>query len=111
MTSRKKPGVAFWTTVVVVVVLLAYPLSFGPACWLAGENETAMDAIPNAYYPILWLVKISRHEVRPGVFEQGTADHCIEWYATLGRKDGASPILLPNGERAWAVPPDPDPGP
>ena len=30
MTSdRNKPGVAFWATVVVVVVLVAYPLSFG----------------------------------------------------------------------------------
>ena len=27
--NRKKPGVAFWATVVVVVVLVAYPLSFG----------------------------------------------------------------------------------
>ncbi len=27
--SRKKPGVAFWATVVVVAVLVAYPLSFG----------------------------------------------------------------------------------
>jgi len=30
--SRKKPGVAFWATVVLVVAL-AYPVSFGPACW------------------------------------------------------------------------------
>ena len=31
---KKKPSVAFWATVVVVVVLVAYSLSFGPACWL-----------------------------------------------------------------------------
>jgi hypothetical protein len=31
--DRKKPGVAFWATAVVVVVLVAHPLSFGPACW------------------------------------------------------------------------------
>jgi hypothetical protein len=31
--DRKKPGVAFWATVVVVVAL-AYPLSSGPAVWL-----------------------------------------------------------------------------
>jgi hypothetical protein len=33
----KKPGVAFWATVVVVVVLIGYPLSFGPACWLTSQ--------------------------------------------------------------------------
>jgi hypothetical protein len=31
--DRKKPGVAFWATVIVVVVLVAYPLSFGPVGW------------------------------------------------------------------------------
>ena len=38
MTSRKKPGVAFWATVVVVVMLVAYPLSFGPACWYVART-------------------------------------------------------------------------
>ena len=33
MTDRKKPGVAFWATVGLVVVL-AYVLSVGPAQWL-----------------------------------------------------------------------------
>src|SRR5579871_4177494 len=32
MTSRKKPGVAFWATVALVVVLVSYLLSFGPIC-------------------------------------------------------------------------------
>src|SRR5262245_53120695 len=40
MTNRKKPGVAFWATVVVVVALVAYPMSFGPACWLAATPKT-----------------------------------------------------------------------
>jgi hypothetical protein len=38
MTDRKKPGVAFWATVVVVVLLVAYPLSFGPAS--GGKSRT-----------------------------------------------------------------------
>ncbi len=29
--SRKQPGMAFWATVVVVAMLVAYPLSMGPA--------------------------------------------------------------------------------
>ena len=32
-SDRKKPGVAFWATVVLVAVLVGYPLSFGP--WMA----------------------------------------------------------------------------
>jgi hypothetical protein len=34
MTDHMKPGVAFWTSVVVVVGLVLDPLSFGPACWI-----------------------------------------------------------------------------
>src|SRR4051812_6264463 len=37
MTDRKKPGVAFWATVVMVVALMAYPLSVGPACWISSR--------------------------------------------------------------------------
>ena len=32
MTSRKKPGVAFWATVAFSLPVL-YVLSFGPVCW------------------------------------------------------------------------------
>ena len=32
--DRKKPGVAFWATVVLLVLLVGYPLSAGPFMWL-----------------------------------------------------------------------------
>jgi hypothetical protein len=33
--NQKQPGVAFWAAVVLVVALVvAYPLSLGPAIWL-----------------------------------------------------------------------------
>ena len=32
--SRKKPGLAFWATVVVIVVLVGYPVRSGPAAAL-----------------------------------------------------------------------------
>jgi hypothetical protein len=41
-SDRKKLGVAFWATVVVVVVL-AYPLSLGPACWLSTRVELRFE--------------------------------------------------------------------
>ena len=54
MTDRKKPGVAFWATVGMVVVLVGYPLSFGPACWLSSWLGCGGERlIPSAYWPIL----------------------------------------------------------
>jgi hypothetical protein len=76
-TSRKKPGVAFWATVLVVVVLVLYPLSVGPAEWLVnslpeGNFSAAANAYDVAYCP-LWF----------------TAEHCkpinsaLIWYTNL----------------------------
>jgi hypothetical protein len=36
-TDCKHPSAAFWATVVVVVGLVAYPVSFGPACGLTSR--------------------------------------------------------------------------
>jgi hypothetical protein len=61
MTDRKKPGVAFWATVAVVVALLAYPLSFGPACWLVAQKIAEPKRVvtcattPTVYMPVGWV--------------------------------------------------------
>ncbi len=52
-SSRKKPGVAFWATVAVVAVLVAYPLSFGPACWIAWRASRAVPVIAMIYSPLV----------------------------------------------------------
>jgi hypothetical protein len=94
----------FWITVAVILPLL-YIASLGPACWLVGDlknpDDVASDAVPVVYYPLLWLARITRSPIAPGVFEPSQVDDWIEWYSTLGRSDGASPVLLPNGERTW----------
>ncbi len=53
MTSGKKPGIAFWATVVLVLVL-AYPLSFGPACWITSRAEWLQPAFEYAFWPLVW---------------------------------------------------------
>jgi hypothetical protein len=60
MTSPKKPGIAFWATVVVVVVLVAYPLSIGLSyrllSLLSGDAlSRAQDVYLAVYAPILWV--------------------------------------------------------
>jgi hypothetical protein len=58
MTSRKKPGVAFWVAVVLVVALVAYPLSMAPAYWVLvrlGTPDWLMYGLGDFYGP-LWTV-------------------------------------------------------
>jgi hypothetical protein len=56
MTDRKKPGVAFWATVVGVAALVGYPLSFGPACWLAfNVSERFVPVFEIVYAPLAFL--------------------------------------------------------
>jgi hypothetical protein len=73
----KKPGVMFWTTVVVVVTLL-YPISFGPACWLSSHTNIGVLIVDVAYHPLLliWL-----HSPRP-------IGKSFVWYSNLGAADG-----------------------
>jgi hypothetical protein len=88
VTTRKKPGVAFWATVVLVVVLFAaYPLAIGPLQWL--DEQDMLPAwtdtpIKVMYTPIDWIIQHSE-----------TAHKVFEWYIDLW--------LGPDGEET-AVP-------
>jgi hypothetical protein len=56
--ERKKPGVAFWATVV-VGMLIGYPLSLGPACWLyhkAGGPDWFYYLIQIIWDPLYWVI-------------------------------------------------------
>jgi len=58
MTSdRNHPSAAFWITVALLAVL-AYPLSFGPACWwFSADSGTGVRVAPAMYWPIGWLAE------------------------------------------------------
>jgi hypothetical protein len=80
MTSdRKKPGVAFWATVVVVVVLVAYPLSFGPACWLTYSGILRHRTIARVYWPLLLARIKAQYPVR----------YSVHWYGSIGMPERA----------------------
>ncbi len=76
MTSRKKPGVAFWATVVVACLMVAYPLSFGPALWMSSHDWCSEDtaiSIGKFYYPILALRRSGPEQI----------SSLLDWYAAL----------------------------
>jgi hypothetical protein len=57
MTDRKQPSVAIFATVMLVAVLVLYPLSFGPACWIVDSGELKpWGSLRNTYWPIHQIV-------------------------------------------------------
>ena len=96
MTDRKKPGVAFWATVALVAVLVAYPLSFGPACWLVDWGFLNSKFMSITYRPIFMIVLRAPSPVARGinrymrlfaigywVFLDGTAEF-VDWRGNVG---------------------------
>src|SRR5262245_37565300 len=78
MTDRK-PTAGFWITVALVVVLVGYPLSFGPACWLFSTPLSsriewiAWEGVdpfcpPQIYWPIGWLAQNGPGSVGDAIF-------------------------------------------
>jgi hypothetical protein len=79
MTDRKKPGVAFWATVMVASLAALYVLSFGPACWIASRTRTDDAAFFSiAYRPMWWAM----HRQVPFVSQS------LSLYAGMGLKKG-----------------------
>ena len=70
--DRKKPGVAFWATVVVCLPLL-YVLGFGPACWIATRCEPLRGLASSIYRPAAWAYFKTPRPVA----------NAIAWYATV----------------------------
>jgi hypothetical protein len=78
MNDRKQPGMAFWATVVVVGLLIAYPLSFGPACWITSRTSLPGDWLLVVYRPMIWALE-SGLETGSGILFD-----VIFWYSMLG---------------------------
>jgi hypothetical protein len=55
MTDRKQPSVAFWITVALVAVLVGYPLSLGPACWITSKIESGESVVTAVYRPLVCM--------------------------------------------------------
>lgn len=46
---------AKWTAVG-LIVMLAYPLGFGPACWISSRTDTGAGLVAFAYQPVIRII-------------------------------------------------------
>ncbi|HEY3967385.1 MAG TPA: hypothetical protein VGM05_22685 [Planctomycetaceae bacterium] len=102
--DRKKPGWAFWTIVVMVVVLLGYPFSLGPAVWLTGRRYLRESTVSSFYWPVLWSTAHAQ-----------SLEHGVDWWGSLWAPAGEFVTLQIVTEEANIIfqfgdPLTPDPG-
>jgi len=96
--ERKKPGVAFWATVVVVVVL-AYPLSLGPACWVSSRMNAGESTVSSVYRPLTL-----------GMSKSERIAAAIDWYSALDSANDWAWVELDvanTATRNWQLRPSP----
>ena len=44
-----------WVVSILALFLVAYPLTFGPACWMASRGLISEDHVAKAYRPLVYL--------------------------------------------------------
>jgi hypothetical protein len=82
MTDRKKPGWAFWTTMILVSLPVLYVASWGPVCKLRFDDKLPSWGVAiydRMYVPIFFVNEKSK-----------TAYKISSWYLTLWHVRGAS---------------------
>lgn len=96
MSNPQNTRAVAWLMLSILLVLLSYPLSFGPACWLADRGVVPIDAVFKGYAPIISAMR----EVKP-------VRSVFLWYAKSGSQNGSliSLILLitlsTQGDSGW----------
>jgi hypothetical protein len=58
MGDQRRPTIGFWAAVIVTTALILYPLSAGPAAWVAFRflPVSSIATVDRCYTPVVWLV-------------------------------------------------------
>jgi hypothetical protein len=93
VTFRKHPTPGFWITLALVAVLVGYPLSFGPACWISERTENDGKILSFLYRPIIQLA-----------FTNSTTGDFMVKYMMWGVRQNVRSILsIREGTIRWAT--------
>jgi hypothetical protein len=112
---KKKLTAGFRIKVALLAVLVAYPLSFGPACWITSRADGRSGLLPVVYWPILkWM---SWQEVpdlasrwpegddwEMGSHSASLRHSLFSWYAEVGAKTGAHWVYTVRYEKSRGQP-------
>jgi hypothetical protein len=97
---QKKSDVVFWASVVVVAVL-AYPISFGPACWIAARPAPPGGVNADDYRPAMKIY----HPLSAALANKGTpvVSPVLKWWIGLGVRRGYVLVLPVHSGSTQAV--------
>ena len=86
MTPRKKPGIAFWSAIV-VAVLLGYVASAGPACWCSSRwGDGAI--VTEVYWPLTKLLDAADNDGVTNAFLRYSELFAVEGFGWQGLQIG-----------------------
>ncbi|MDB5336942.1 MAG: hypothetical protein JWN70_2561 [Planctomycetaceae bacterium] len=95
-TPRRTSGA--WIPIALLAMLLLYPLSFGPACWVATRMSSVNgDRFNQIYFPIIWTYNNSPDAVQQVIWT----------YASLGEGDLQMMIIARSEIYFFSPPSDP----
>ena len=96
MIPDHKPSRGFWLTVVLVAVLIGYPLSFGPVCWITSHLNAAVSSLPTIYRPMTWAM--TRNDVIDGALNRYAEFGAAQYWHWV---DFSDPAIKPHA-LVWA---------
>ncbi len=99
-------GVAFWGCIL-LLVLLAYPISMGPACWISSRLGLGANLVSRIYAPVIRICDRGPDSIRKlsmRYSEFGAAEDWAWYLRTLNINQGADRGALQLKVTSWQPP-------
>ena len=81
---NRHPGIVTWAILGLVALLLAIPVTFGPAVWLQARYKFKRTRVEKIYGPVLWAA----------VYGPEPVTATIHWWGDLGVPPGEAVLFV-----------------